>query len=431
VLHLDWRFFPVFDAIDPTSNFVGVYNSWLVVTSVVIAILAAYVALSIAGRISAAKTSLSRWAWTSAGAFVMGGGIWAMHFVAMLAFSLPCGVGYNSIGTLLSIFPGVLASGVALSVISRDERPGLLRLSLGAVLMGAGIGTMHYSGMAAMHAEALLRYDPPWVAVSVVTAVGLAFISLSIRYGLNRLNSSGIPSTLIAAAVMGSAVAGMHYTAMRASLFFPEPQILKLTMSLQPMTLAVVITIFTVLIASIALVGSFSGRQAELALNLRAEIAERQRSEQELIKARRQAEDANLAKSQFLATMSHEIRTPLNGVIGMANLLASTPLNVRQTQLVDNLARSGRSLLALINDILDLSRIEAHELTLFEAPFEVRELVAEVADLFGEQCGRKGLDLIYSAAEDVPEQLLGDSVRLRQMLINLVVTRSNLPSGVK
>jgi len=343
-----------------------------------------------------------------------------MHFVATLALCLPCSVDYSPIGTLLSVFPGVMASGVALFVIGRNEQPGLLRLSLGAVFMGAGIGAMHYSGMAAMHTAALLRYDPAWVGVSVLTAVVLAFISLSVCFGLLRVKSSNIPSTLMAAAVMGSAVAGMHYTAMRAALFFPAPAIGNLSMALQPTTLAVVITICVMLIASIALVASFAGRQAELALNLRAEIAERQRDEQELIKAHRQAEEASLAKSQFLATMSHEIRTPLNGVIGMANLLASTPLNNRQSQLVDNLARSGRSLLALINDILDLSRIEAYELTLFEAPFEIRELVAEICDLFGEQCGSKGLDLIYSVAEDVPEQLLGDSVRLRQILINLV-----------
>jgi signal transduction histidine kinase len=225
---------------------------------------------------------------------------------------------------------------------------------------------------------------------------------------------------LIAAAVMGCAVAGMHYTAMRAALFFPVPGLPNLQMALPPPVLAVVITLFTVLIASIALVASFAGRQAELALSLREEIAERKRGEEELILARQQAEEANLAKSQFLATMSHEIRTPLNGVIGMANLLASTTLNERQAQLVDNLARSGQTLLALINDILDLSRIEAHELELFTAPFEVREVVAEVTDLFAEQCGTKGLEVVYAVSEDVPPQLLGDSVRLRQILINLL-----------
>ncbi|HEX4614615.1 MAG TPA: MHYT domain-containing protein, partial [Stellaceae bacterium] len=165
MLYLDWRFLPVFDSIDPTTDYVGVYDPRLVTTSVVIAILAAYVALSISGRILAANTGRSRWAWISAGAIIMGGGIWAMHFVGMLAFSLPCGVGYDLIGTILSVIPGVLASGVVLSVISQKRAPGLVRLSIGAVLMGAGMGAMHYSGMAAMEPEALLRYDPTWAAV--------------------------------------------------------------------------------------------------------------------------------------------------------------------------------------------------------------------------------------------------------------------------
>jgi two-component system, sensor histidine kinase and response regulator len=419
MLHLDWRFFPVFDAIDPASHYTGIYNPGLVATSVVIAVLAAFVALSISGRIAAAQTGLSQWAWISAGAVVMGGGIWAMHFIGMLAFWLPCGTGYSLPGTLASVIPGILASGVALLVISRRREPSLIQLLIGAVLMGAGIGAMHYSGMAAMEPNALLRYDPMWVGISVVVAVTLAFIALSIRFRFAHGGSS-IPATLAAATVMGCGVACMHYTAMRASLFFPIGDNSISQMTLPTTTLAVFITVVTVAIASITLVASFAGRQAELALDLRAEITERERGEIELIQARQQAEAANLAKSQFLATMSHEIRTPLNGVIGMANLLASTPLNDRQATLVDNLAGSGRSLLAVINDILDLSRIEARELALFEAPFDIREVVAEIADLFGEQCGSKGLDLIYSIAEDVPGKLLGDSVRLRQILINLV-----------
>jgi two-component system cell cycle sensor histidine kinase PleC len=145
---------------------------------------------------------------------------------------------------------------------------------------------MHYSGMAAMEPEALLRYDPIWATMSVVTAVALALISLSIRFRWPQ--PSSIPTTLIAAAVMGCAVAGMHYTAMSASLFFPLPDGPKLLTALAaPTPLAAVITIFAVLIASITLVASFAGRQAELALSLKAEIAERKRGEEELIQARR------------------------------------------------------------------------------------------------------------------------------------------------
>jgi two-component system, sensor histidine kinase and response regulator len=420
MLHLDWRFIPVLDPTNLGADYIGVYDPALVATSVVIAILAAFVALSISGRIAAARTERSRWAWTSAGAIVMGGGIWSMHFVGMLAFSLPCGVGYDPVGTVLSMIPGVAASGVALSVIGRREQPGLVRLSVGAVLMGAGIGTMHYSGMAAMQPQALLRYDPLWVSVSVVVAVALAFVSLGIRFRFGWTNASNRATTLIAAAVMSFAVAGMHYTAMRASLFYPLPSILTAQSELAPMTLAAVITIITVLVASVALAASFAGRQAELALNLRAEIAERKRGEAELIQARHEAEEANRAKSEFLATMSHEIRTPLNGVIGMANLLAATQLNARQAQFADNLAKSGHSLLALINGILDFSRIEAHELELFESPFEPREIIADVTEMFAEPCHSKGLDIIYAVAEDVPGQLLGDAVRFRQILINLV-----------
>src|SRR3984893_1647286 len=419
MLHLDWRFFPVYDQIDPIAAYSGAYNAGLVALSVIVATLAAFVALSISSRIVAANSRGARWAWASAGAMAMGGGIWSMHFIGMLAFSLPCGVTYAPVGTVLSMIPGILASGVALHAISQRTDPGFKRLAVGAVLMGAGIGLMHYSGMEAMEPNALLRYDPALVALSIVVAAGLAFVSLGIRF---RFHSVPYPmvATALAAPIIGFAVAGMHYTAMQASIFFPLPGAPLANMATSPMFLAALITIFVVLIMSVALVATFAGRQVELAQSLAAEVAERKRTEDELIKARQQAEAANHAKSQFLATMSHEIRTPMNGVVGTANLLATTPLNDRQTQLVHNLVGSGQALLGIINDILDLSKIEAGHFELAEVDFDPRELIAEITDLFGERCTSKGIEFIYFVAEDVPQHLTGDPARLRQGLVNLV-----------
>jgi PAS domain S-box-containing protein len=296
MLNLDWHFLPVFDRLDPATAYLGTYNLGLVATSVAIAILAAFVALSISSRIVAAKTQRARYAWASAGAISMGGGIWSMHFVGMLAFSLPCGIAYEPVGTVLSTIPGMLASGAALGAISKPEGSGLSRRLVSAILMGVGIGAMHYSGMAAMQPEALLRYDPGLVALSIVVAVVLAFVSLSIHSRFHRSQSSRTVATVIAAAVMGSAVAGMHYTAMQASIFFPLPDAPTTSMGLSPMLLALLITIFAVLIAVSTLVATFAGRQNELALSLSAEVSRRKRTEEDLRRS-----EAYLAEAQRLS----------------------------------------------------------------------------------------------------------------------------------
>ncbi|MCU0759845.1 MAG: ATP-binding protein [Steroidobacteraceae bacterium] len=142
--------------------------------------------------------------------------------------------------------------------------------------------------------------------------------------------------------------------------------------------------------------------------------------EAQLERMRDAADAANRAKSEFLATMSHEIRTPMNGVLGFTQLLLDSPLDAQQREFARTIDASGRSLLALLNDILDYSKIEAGKLQVDCARFDLRAVVGEVAALFSSQCREKRLELRVDVAADAPVEPLGDAARVRQVLTNLV-----------
>ena len=159
--------------------------------------------------------------------------------------------------------------------------------------------------------------------------------------------------------------------------------------------------------------GSVSGY-----LGILQDVTVRNALEQEMSKARELAEEASRMKSDFLANMSHEIRTPMNGIIGMTHLVLNTEMSMRQRDYVKKIQLSGQHLLRIINDILDISKIEAGKLTIEHTDFELETTLASVVNLIGEKAAEKGLELILDVASDVPVNVVGDSLRLGQVLIN-------------
>src|SRR3984893_7728098 len=201
-------------------NLIGSYNYALVALSVLIAMFASFAALDFAGRVTAAG-GWTRAVWLLGGGGAVGSGIWSMHYIGMLAFILPIPVAYHWPTVLLSLFAAILASVIALYVVSR-QKMGASRAVAGSVLMGAGIASMHYIGMAAMRLQAICQFNSPLVVLSVVFAVLISLAALWITFHL-RDEKTGIGwEKLAGAVVMGAAIPIMHYTGMAAASFTPS-----------------------------------------------------------------------------------------------------------------------------------------------------------------------------------------------------------------
>ncbi|PYX56355.1 MAG: hypothetical protein DMG76_15070 [Acidobacteria bacterium] len=209
--------------VDATKSMVGSYNYHLVTLSVLIAILASYAALELAARITAAS-GRARLAWLAGGATAMGVGIWSMHYIGMLAFSLPVPALYDWPTVLLSLIAAIFASAVALFVVSR-KKMGWPRALAGSVFMGGAIATMHYTGMAAMRLQAMCSYDPRLLTLSVVLAVVISLIALWLTFRLREDVKASFLWKAATSIVMGAAIPVMHYTGMAAARFAPSTMV--------------------------------------------------------------------------------------------------------------------------------------------------------------------------------------------------------------
>ena len=516
----------------PGQSLVGLYDPWLVLLSVLVAIFTSTLALQMV-ELAARGTSWLRVATITTGSLALGSGVWAMHFIAMLAFNLCTTVEYNPAITAISMLPSIAASAVALALISRPKIS-LTNLLIGGVLVGGGIGAMHYVGMGAMRMIPVLRYDPWFFALSIVVAVVLAVLALWIRFRTRTLQGKRWALLLASGTVMGCAIAGMHYTGMAAARFYGDPAIQDPLSQSDTGYLALGVTFTTVVIA--VLVAALNGmlRYRAMVADLRAsetrirammdtavdaiisiqsngeirqvnqatltmfgwsadelvgrnvnmlmpephrsghdsylqrfldtgetriigaarevmalkkdgeafpirlavghvqlpdedlfvgfvtDITERRELEQSLRDAKTRAEQAAAARTAFLANMSHEIRTPMNSILGFAEVLLNSPVSAEQSHALGIIRNSARSLLRLLNEVLDSAKLDRGAIEILHLPFDLRSLAEEIVATQTTIADGKGLKLSLKYQPELPTRFLGDELRLRQVLTNLL-----------
>jgi PAS domain S-box-containing protein len=234
----------------------GTHDPYLVALSILIASFASYTALDLGGRVGAAH-GLARRVWLVAAAVAMGGGIWSMHFVGILAFVMPIHVTYSVGLTALSLVVAMVVTGVGFDVIAKNSSSPV-RLVLSGIVMGLGIVAMHYTGMAAMRGHAGLGYDRFFVALSVLIAIGASIAALWLAF-----RTTGLVQKIVAAVVMGLAISGMHYTAMAAAIFTAHGPVspASANASLNQTNLALAVSGITFVILVCALIASLFDRQ--------------------------------------------------------------------------------------------------------------------------------------------------------------------------
>jgi len=410
------------------SCITGEHDIRLVGMAGIICFLACLTALSLfarardSGRVSALRTTL----WVAAAACVAGTGIWATHFVAMLAYQPHLPIGYRHDLTLVSIGTAILIAGGGFALALRGTAASVL----GGALLGSGIGAMHYIGMAALTIQARESWDPMLIVASVVIGVGFGALALGLSNGAPTLRRQ-----IGAAFLLTLAICGLHLTAMAAVVLIPDPTVPMPESLDAPRLIAMGVAAATLIIVAIGLAGAVIDRglakrnEAE-AVRLRAYVAQLESTQKELEnttfelkRALTHADAANSAKSRFLATMSHELRTPLNAIIGFSELLASEVYgklgDSHYRDYAQDIHDSGKHLLGLINDVLDISKLDAVTIETYREPTDLPDLLRKAVQMMQPQAERAGVTLVEAYDTTLPA-MRTDERRLRQVLLNLI-----------
>jgi diguanylate cyclase len=385
----------------------GSYNSWLVLLSIAVASFASYVALDLASHVAAARGTRSSRAWLWGGALSMGTGIWSMHFIGMLAFQLPIPMSYDIPITSLSLVIAVVVSGFALSTISHGTMS--LRRLLGAgSLMGIGIASMHYSGMAAMQMEPPVRYGAPLFAASIAIAIAASLVALWIAFQLRTETiRSAVWKRSGSALIMGVGITGMHYTGMAAAIFAPDAVCTVSPQDINNVWLAGAIGGFTVmLLATTLLVSLFDARS--MALNALGASEERFRSLTELSSDWYWEQDTNL---RFVAT---DGLTDARGGITPAAHIGKRRWELPNTEIVNQSWEQHKTVLE--------ARQPFHNLVLRRIATDGEARFVSVAgrpvfDARGKYCGYRGVAIDITARVRAEEALQRANEQLAQLAL--------------